>query len=202
MSKNFVNNFYEEYNDFYILKVQYKNELLIPVYIDKEDYERVNKIHWRASHKKNKIYIVSGQSKNNSLVYLHNFLMNYTPIPQQEIDHLDGNSCNNRKNNLKLVSRQSNIDNTRVRIDNKIGIRGVCQNSKNKLYKCDFIFHGKRYYFKDWKTCEEAVYCRKIVEEIFGKEILNKNPLAQQYIAKLTEQQKKDIKDYVYKKVS
>lgn len=199
MSRPFMENEYIEQDNYYLINIQYKQDF-IPVYIDKDDLEKVQKYNWRTSHKKNKVYIVTGQSKNKNLMYLHNYIMDYIPIPQQEIDHIDGNSCNNRKSNLRLVPRQINIDNTKVRIDNKIGIRGV--SGKNHLYKCDFSYHGKRFYFKDWKTCEEAVYCRKIVEEYFGIEILSKNPLAEQYINKLTMEQKKNIEVYVYDKIS
>ena len=201
MSRPFMKNEYFEQDDCYLIKIQYKTEY-ISVYIDKEDLEKVQLYNWRTSHKRNKIYIVTGQSKNHNLMYLHNYLMNYAPIPQQEIDHIDGNSCNNRKSNLRLVLRQSNIDNTKVRIDNQIGIRGVSQNKKNGLYKCDFSYHNQRFYFKDWKTCEEAVYCRKIAEDYFGIETLSKNPLAQQYLNKLSEKQKEKIRVYVYSKIS
>lgn len=203
MGRKYTDNIYEINNDFTILKIKYKNEY-INCYIDTEDLSYVKNKHWRTSRKRNKIYIVTGQSGNqdNPLTYLHNYLLNYIPIPQKEVDHIDGNSCNNRKNNLKIVTRQQNIDNTKVRIDSKIGIRGISQISKTKKYKCDFSYHGKRFYFKDWKTVEEAVYNRKIVEDYFGIETLSKNPLAQQYIDKLTEEQKQLIKNYVYDKIS
>ena len=203
MGRKYTDNIYEINNDFTILKIKYKNEY-INCYIDTEDLSYVKNKHWRTSRKRNKIYIVTGQSGNqdNPLTYLHNYLLNYTPIPQKEVDHIDGNSCNNRKNNLKIVTRQQNIDNTKVRIDSKIGIRGISRISKTKKYKCDFSYHGKRFYFKDWKTVEEAVYNRKIVEDYFGIETLSKNPLAQQYIDKLTEEQKQLIKNYVYDKIS
>ena len=155
-------------------------------------------------NKKNKVYIVTGKSRNKEepLTYLHNYLVHYTPVPQREVDHIDGNSCNNRKSNLRIVTRQANIDNTKARIDNKIGIRGISQISKTKKYKCDFSYHGKRFYFKDWNTVEEAIYNRKIAEEYFGIETLKKNPLAKQYIDLLTEEQKQLIEDYVYNKIS
>ena len=203
MGRKYTDNIYEINNDFTILKIKYKNEY-INCYIDTEDLSYVKNKHWRTSRKRNKIYIVAGQSgnKDHPLTYLHNYLLNYTPIPKKEVDHIDGNSCNNRKNNLKIVTRQQNIDNTKVRIDSKIGIRGISRISKTKKYKCDFSYHGKRFYFKDWKTVEEAVYNRKIVEDYFGIETLSKNPLAQQYIDKLTEEQKQLIKNYVYDKIS
>ena len=105
---------------------------------------------------------------------------------------------------IKRISEQAKnkSSNNLLRIDSKIGIRGISRISKTKKYKCDFSYHGKRFYFKDWKTVEEAVYNRKIVEDYFGIETLSKNPLAQQYIDKLTEEQKQLIKNYVYDRIS
>ena len=203
MSRKFTDNKYTELEDCILLEIMYKGEY-IPTYFDKEDLLKVQEKHWRASHKKNKIYICTGRSgsKENPLTYLHNYLLNYTPQPRLEVDHIDGNSCNNRKNNLKLGTRQANIDNTKVRIDNKIGIRGVSRVNKTKRYKCDFSYHGHRFYFKDWKTIEEAVYNRKIAEEFFGIKTLSKNPLAAQYLNKLSGKQKQEIANYVYGKIS
>lgn len=203
MGRKYTDNLYEIFDEYTILRIKYKDEY-VDCYIDTEDLAFVQEKHWRASHKKNKIYIVTGKAgkQDNPLTYLHNYIMHYTPVPQKEVDHIDGNSCNNRKANLRIVSRQENIDNTKVRIDNKIGIRGVSQISKTKHYKCDFSYHKKRFYFKDWETIEEAVYNRKIVEEYFGIETLKKNPLAKQYIDKLTDEKKKLIESYVYDKIS
>lgn len=203
MGRKYIDNIYIELEDCFLLKVQYKDSF-ISTYFDKTDIEKVKIKHWRTSHKRNKIYICTGKSgdKGNPLIYLHNYLMDYIPQPKMEIDHIDGNPCNNRKNNLKLVTRQQNIDNTKVRIDNQIGIRGVSQSKKTGLYKCDFSYHKQRFYFKDWKTVEEAVYNRKVAEEYFGIETLNKNPLATQYINKLSEMQKQIITQYTHDKIS
>lgn len=203
MGRKYTDNFYEIKDEYTILKVKYKNEY-IRFYIDTEDLEYVRERHWRVSRKKNKIYGVTGKSgnQNNPLTYLHNYLLHYIPKPKYEVDHIDGNSCNNRKKNLRIVTRQENIDNTKVRIDNKIGIRGISKISKTKKYKCDFSYHGQRFYFKDWNTLEEAVYNRKIVEDYFNIQTLANNPLAQQYIEKLTIEQKRLIENYVYDKIS
>lgn len=193
-------NKFTEISDGYLMEVQYKKNWY-KAYISKEDYIKVSNRHWRASHKKQKIYLVSGSISKNNVVYLHNYILDYTSCDGYEVDHIDGNSLNNRRENLRIVTRQYNIDNTRVRIDNKIGIRGVSQNKKSGLYKCDFSYHGKRFYFKDFKTCEEAVYCRKYAEEFFGLETLSRNPLANQYLI-LSEQKAEKIKNYVHNKIS
>lgn len=193
-------NKYTELEDCYLLEVQYK-DIWYKSYIDKEDYEKIKTRHWRASHKKRKVYLVSGSKAKNNVVYIHNFLLDYVYHPGFEVDHTDGNSLNNRKNNLRIISRQANIDNTKVRCDNQIGIRGITQNKKSKLFVCDFYYHKKRFYFKNWKTIEEAIYCRKYAEEYFGIEILSKNPLTKQYLT-LSNFEAQEIKEYVHNIIS
>lgn len=191
-------NTYGEQEDCFEISICYK-DTTISCYIDKDDKDKVAQYSWRISQKKNKYYAVTGQAKNNTLVYMHNLIMGRTDFSDgNEVDHIDGNSLNNRKSNLRVISRLENIQNVSVRIDNQIGIRGVCK-SRNK-YKVDFSFSGVRYYFRDWDTIEEAVYCRKIAEELCDLHILERNPLAQEYLT-LDENTKKNIYDYVSSKI-
>lgn len=181
MNKKEDNIFVKNDDGSYLMKVQYK-DIWYNVYIDEDEFEKVSKCHWRSSHKKRKVYIVTGQARTKTLTYLHNYIMNYTYTSGYEVDHIDGNSLNNRKCNLRLVTRIENIINTRVRIDNEIGIRGVSYSKRDKLYTVDFCYIKQRYYFPHWKTIEEAVYCRKFAEEYFNIEILSNNPLASKYL--------------------
>lgn len=194
-------NQFKKEKDYYIIKVQYK-DFWYEGYIDIDDYEKVSSRHWRTSHKKNKVYFVSGSKAKNNVVYMHNFIMNYTPQDSKEVDHIDGNSLNNRKYNLRIVDRQTNIDNTRVQSNNQLRIRGVSKITKSGLYKCDFSYHKTRYFFRDWKTCAEAVYCRYCAEKYFNLDTLMKNPIALPYLSMLNENQKQEIERYVLNKIS
>ena len=60
----------------------------------------------------------------------------------------------------------------------------------------DFSFNKNRFYFPHWKTLEEAVYCRKFAEEFFGLNMLNRNPIAQEYLT-LSIQEQQEIKNIV-----
>lgn len=182
-------------DDCYIMQVQYK-DIWYDFYIDLDDYEKVSSLHWRVSHKKRKVYAVSGSRAKKNVVYLHNYLLNYTYKNNCEVDHVDGNSFNNRKNNLRVVSRLKNIQNVSARIDNKIGIRGICYHKGWHSYTVDFSFNKNRFYFPHWKTLEEAVYCRKFAEEFFGLNMLNRNPIAQEYLT-LSIQEQQEIKNIV-----
>lgn len=194
-------NQFEKREDYYIIKVQYK-DYWYEGYIDIDDYEKISARHWRTSHKKNKVYFVSGSKVKNNVVYMHNYIMDYTPKDKKEIDHIDGNSLNNRKYNLRIVDRQTNIDNTKAKNTNKLQIRGVSKATKTGTYQCDFSYHKTRYFFKPWKTCAEAVYCRYCAEKYYNIETLSKNELALPYLSMLSEEKKIEIEKYVLNKIS
>ena len=174
----------------------FNSKNVISFYIDIDDYELAKKYIWRISKKKRKYYIVTGSFKKNTAKYLHELV--YGEHQQgYEIDHIDGNSLNNRKENLRLVSHQENVDNIRAtRIDNQIGIRGIAYDKRGKCYVVDFNYHGKRYYTKRWKTLPEAVWCRYCFEDYFNIPAIKRNPLAEEYFI-LPESKRNEIQEYV-----
>lgn len=192
-------NQYINCGNYFEVKIAYK-DIFYTAYISPEDYQKVSSRHWRVSHKKNKVYAVSGSRTKNNVVYMHNFILDYTYVDGYEVDHINGNSLDNRRENLQIVSRQENIDNTRVRIDNQIGIRGISCDKRSKRYVCDFYNHGVRVYFKPFETLPEAVYCRLYVELICGIGTALSNPLTEQYVSQLSQEQKEEIERYAYNK--
>jgi hypothetical protein len=69
--------------------------------------------------------------------------MFYGPLEDGEvIDHINGDSADNRIANLRVVSHSENMRNCKKRSDNKTGVTGVCR----------FINrHGKSAYTASWK---------------------------------------------------
>ena len=185
-------------NDDAICNIFFKDQI-VSFIIDKEDYDLVSKYTWRITQKRQKFYVLSGSSKKGTNIYLHNLFL---PLKEgYEVDHIDGNSLNNKKSNLRYTTRQENIDNTiATRIDNQIGIRGVCYDKKSHMYQVDFSYHNKRYYMKPWKTVEEAIYCRYCCEQYFNLEMITKNPSFELY--DLSTIDKKYINNYVKEKIS
>lgn len=193
-------NSWAKYDMYAVINVLY-HDTVIQSYIDIEDFEMVSKRMWRISKKKNKYYLVSGSKSKGDSIYLHRLILHDKEIPDGfEIDHIDGNSLNNRKKNLRIVSRLQNIQNMSERIDSQIGIRGVSPNGHGG-FTVDFSFNGHRYYFKPWNTLEEAVYCRRILEEHFGLEMINRNPKAN-HLNELPVNKQQEIYNYVQQKIS
>jgi len=70
-------------------------------------------------------------------------------------------------------------------------------------YKVDFYFNKKRFYFKDFKKLECAVYLRYLCEKYFLKEFRNtsNDDLILDYISRLNEKDKKEIENYFFHKI-
>ena len=176
------------------------NDQKISFYIDADDYDLASKFVWRISQKRRKYYVITGTYKKGTMQYLHIMLLGHVQSGY-EVDHIDGDSLNNRRSNLRIVDHQTNLDNLRsTRTDNQLGIRGVCYSKRDKNYKVDFNYHGKRYYTKPWDSLTEAVWCRYCFEEYFGRPEMKNNPVAQPYLANLPAN-KDEIHDYVLGKI-
>ena len=192
-------NTWVKYDDTAVCNVQY-GKMVISFYIDADDYNTISQYVWRITKKRQKYYVVTGSHKKGTACYLHKMVLG-TAEDGCEIDHIDGNSLNNRKANLRIASRQENIDNQRAtRIDNLIGIRGISYNKSSKKYHVDFYYHGMRFYTKDWSSVEEAVWCRYCFEDHFGLPAIKSNPLAEQYYT-LADDKKEEIQQYVLEQI-
>ena len=187
-------------DDIAICNVVYHKKVISFV-IDAEYYKQASSFTWRISKKRNKYYVISGSIKKKTMLYLHQMIIGEA-TDGMEIDHIDGNSLNNRKSNLRFVTHQENIDNLKAtRIDNSIGIRGISFDKRSRKYTVDFNYHGKRVYFKQWNTVEEAVYCRRCAEKAVGLNLVINNPIAKNYELK-DAQLKLAIEEYVSLKIS
>lgn len=159
--------------------------------LDLEDVKLLNGHKWRTVYKgkKGSPYLVSGHT-----IYFHLLIMGF---PNTEVDHIDRNTHNNCKSNLRLATRQEQMLNT-LR-SNKTGIKGIYfnPNRPNKPWHCECQLDGKRYYSPQYETKEEAAYYRYLLESIFLKDFLVCNTAElQECISALTQEKKDSIQKY------
>ena len=104
-----------------------KNELSdLYALVDDEDYDRVmeaisSRSKWYAWSGPNtsKTYAMNG-SRDKSI---HRVVMN---APRgMDVDHINGNPLDNRKENLRICTRSENCRNRKVRVTSKSGFKGV-----------------------------------------------------------------------------
>lgn len=114
-----------------------KNNKNLEVLVDDEDYEKLSKYTWFVVMKKSGPYIKRSEyyqpyNGKNFQVYLHRQIMN---APKDKVvDHINRNTLDNRKENLRLCSTAENVSNAKKRIDNTSGYFGVYYSKDKKKY--------------------------------------------------------------------
>lgn len=137
--------------------------------VDDEDYEKYGHFNWR-SHKSGKKYYASlnyiqdGKFKQK---HLHREIMN---APEGSyVDHINGDSLDCRKENMRIVTSSQNAANRRLRSDNKSGVVGVSKLPNGK-YLAYISMNGKNTKLGRFSTMEEARQARENAEHKYHGE--------------------------------
>ena len=100
----------------------------IKSYIDKEDWDKISKLHWwfEGRYVANFKSYRDGKLKRTKKILLHRFILGLDKDNKSVVDHIDRNPLNNRKNNLRICTQVENQQNRiRVQSNNTSGYRGV-----------------------------------------------------------------------------
>lgn len=131
-------------------------------YFDIEDYEKIRMINWIV---KSNNY-VEGMDEQRNSISLHRLIMGF---PNCHIDHINHNPQDNRKCNLRLVTREQNQANTKLRKDNTSGTKCVYfSNTRGCWIGCIQVNHKQ--FSRGFTNKEEAIKYRKYLEEKYQKE--------------------------------
>ena len=85
------------------------------------------------------------------------------------VDHINRNPLDNRKSNLRIVTRSVNSINTKLHKSNTTGVRNVHIDKNTGRYRARIKRNGKMIHIGMYKTLEEA---RKAVEPCNIAELL------------------------------
>lgn len=136
--------------------------------IDDEDFNRIKSYNWFADLIKNKnityIYAAVYVQKDyvRTGIYLHRLILN---APKNKwVDHINGNTLDCRKCNLRFCTPRQNVQNQKV-IKGKIKYKGVTE-SGDKFRSRIRDNNGKRLNVGTFDTPEEAAkaYDKKAIE--------------------------------------
>ena len=131
--------------------------------LDQEDYEKVNRWKWK-KHSAGYAYRTVRNGKGWKNLYLHRLVLS---APEGvEVDHINQNKLDNRKSNLRLVSRWQNAHN-RVMRENNSGHPGVRSPRNNGRWQARIYKQGKCHHLGTFSTVGEAVMAyNKAAEEL------------------------------------
>jgi hypothetical protein len=131
--------------------------------VDDEDYENLNNYNWFAGKSSKGGWYAHCNYEGKSYVQMHIFLLGRKK--GFEIDHIDGDGLNNCKNNLRFVTRSTNVYNKPSR--NKYGVAGISYEHNKWVVKIQKNYISENLgRFEDF---ESAVFARRAAEiKLYG----------------------------------
>lgn len=142
--------------------------------VDDEDYDYLNKFSWQAHNCRGKFYASCGKyinSDKNEIIYMHRLILN--TIKGIDVDHIDHNTLNNQKYNLRNCTRSQNLMNRNGR--GKSAFCGVSWNVYHKLWKAYITVNKKQIHLGYFKSETEAAKKRDEASKIYYKEFAHTN---------------------------
>ena len=180
-----------------------KNEKIDDFIIDLDDIEKVKYHKWRKSHN----HIVTGlPAKGNQRDLSHIVL----DITQEEIknkhlvvDHINGNTMDNRKRNLRICSQSENVLNKSFMSNNTSNFIGVSYRKDRDRYDPEIRKNNIRCHLGYTIDIKEAVYKRLYAEKILFKDFANQNEIKKKenYVKDLSLEKKRELEQIVIEKL-
>lgn len=140
------------------------------VLVDDEDLERVRALSWHVGNKgaHGDPYFEHCTWKQ-PIIRLNRFIIGCTYKDGMIVDHINGNTLDNRKQNLRVCTNAENCRNGRTR-KNNTGYKGVVYEKRVNLYRARITKDYKTYSIGYFHTAEEAYEARcKALEEFHGE---------------------------------
>jgi hypothetical protein len=157
-----LKNRYEFRGDEVVIYLDRRDGSMLETRISASDFDHVNAFpgKWYAHLNKKRKWYVWANSKDSDgkpiTLHLHRYIMN--PPDGFQVDHFDGDSLNNTRDNLRVTTQSENQQNRHsARRDSKTGIRGVSFNAGKWIAHAQV--NGKRRHLGTFLTAEEAEKC-------------------------------------------
>lgn len=124
--------------------------------VDDDDFDNLLKHKWYAAKRGYGFYAQRRIYKHKT-EQIHRIILKVKK--SEEVDHINGDTLDNRKKNLRIVNRSQNEWNRDKQKNNSTGYKGVTYVKRDKLFIARIRVYNKLIYlggFKDKKRAAEA----------------------------------------------
>lgn len=162
------------YSDYRIVKflIQSKKYGDKEVIIDIEDWDKIKKYKWyvRFDQSINNFYVVTNiYHPKHIQLSIHREIMNIKESKLQ-VDHINHNTLDNRKNNLRICSCLENVRNKRIYKINSSGYKGVCWHKRIGKWYTQIEVNKKNIYIGQFDDkIKAALAYNKAAKQYFGE---------------------------------
>ena len=145
--------------------------------VDSEDYDKVAQFRWFATwniYTRSYYAVASDHTADGKRihVFMHRLILGLRYGDKWRVDHIEnGNTLDNRKQNLRKCTASQNAMNGRTHRDNKSGYRGVSWGGKREpMWIAQVCLNRKRVYRKGFKSKEDAAQVYALVAFVYHGE--------------------------------
>lgn len=131
------------------------------VMVDDEDYHFLEERNWHV-HKTGYVISTCRASGKRRSIRLHREIMKASE--GLDVDHINRNPLDNRKENLRVVPHKKNIENANKRKDNTSGCTGVVWCRLRKKWQSQIVHNQKTLNLGRFANIEDAIAARKAKE--------------------------------------
>lgn len=142
----------------YIMKEMPLTQGLV-AFVDDDDYEKLSCYNWYVNHYGYAVRSVKGDC--NKKIFMHREILGVKTYSKIHVDHINRNTIDNRKENLRECNRSENQSNRSKQSNNKSGYKGVSWAPWAKKWRAQIGFKGtnkKLGYFSTPEAAHDA-YC-------------------------------------------
>lgn len=167
-----MKNLYKINKEYAEIVIESKKYGIIYTKIDKDDINKCKEIKWYYAKNKDSVYI-EGNLKGKK-IKLHRYILNITD-KKILIDHINRNTLDNRKLNLRFATNRDNSFNKSIRSDNISGYIGI--DFKNNKWRAKIKYNGITIHLGYFTDKNEAILNRQLAEQYLFKEFSPTNRL-------------------------
>lgn len=131
--------------------------------VDVEDYQLIKEFNWLVDKEG---YIVA--TRNNKRVIMSHLIMK--PNSGQVVDHIDHDTSNNKKGNLRICSLSQNAMNRKRPSHNTSGKKGVSFHKDSGKWRAYITVNGKTICLGKYNSLDDAIKARVNGEEKYHGE--------------------------------
>jgi hypothetical protein len=154
--------------------------------VDDNVFKSIGHLPWYAQKLGNAFYAVRHvrvENNRRTVLWLHHCVVGF-PLWGKEIDHIDGDSLNNLRSNLRYVTRRENAQNKKCHREGRLVGVDKCEESRN--FRARIGINGRTVYLGCFPTKEEAnIAYQKALYDINDRRIVLMQTLEEQKIQKL-----------------
>ena len=141
----------------------------LEILVSDQDYDSLKDLKFCWSQQPNGNYYIQ-YCKKGKCSYIHRMIMN--PPKGKVVDHINKNTLDNRRSNLRICTQQNNTCNQKLYKSNTSGYKGVIEekDGRKKKWRAEICCKKIKYYVGSFYNLEEAAkaYDKKALE-LFGE---------------------------------